>query len=54
MTKGSITNAPRAEETISRPMDWAKNFSSLSFICEKARLGDVKIRKINPRSKEDN
>ena len=54
MTKGKTIKTPRIEEKINNPIDWAKYFSWLSLICEKAELGDVITRKIKPKSKEDN
>ena len=53
MTKGSIISTLRTEANTKIPIDCPKYFTSLSRICANAEFGEVIIRKIIFRSKED-
>ncbi len=53
ITKGNKINTLRTEDNTKIPIDCTKYFSSLSRICANAEFGEVIIRKITFRSKED-
>ena len=53
MTKGNKINTLRTEDNTKIPIDCPKYFVSLSRICANAEFGEVIIRKIIFRSKED-
>jgi hypothetical protein len=53
MSKGNKISTLRTEANTKIPIDCSKYFTSLSRICANAEFGEVIIRKIIFRSKED-